>query len=234
MNRQRASLLAAVAVLAVAGTVAATRLPDPAGAPRPAAAPASTSATPVRVVVPGRPGESSTVTDSDHVRAPDGSTYNTLDATFVRMMVPHHAQAVTMADLAPGRAADPRVAAFAERIRAAQAPEIVRLRAWLQARGLNADAAGHAHATMAGMQDDSAMAALAAARGADFDRRFVTMMTAHHAGALQMTDDVLAGGTDQEIAELANEMAVEQGGEIRRLADLGLTRRKRVAASPAG
>jgi uncharacterized protein (DUF305 family) len=224
MNRQRALLLVAVAALAVAGTVAATRLPDTTGAPRQAAAPASASAAPVRVVVPGRPGESSTVTDSDHVRAPDGSTYNTLDATFVRMMVPHHAQAVAMAELAPGRAADPRVAAFAERIRAAQAPEILRLRAWLQARGLSAQEDRHEHATMPGMQDDAAMAALAAARGADFDRRFVTMMTDHHSGALRMTDDVLAGGSDQEIAELANEMAVEQSSEIRRLADLGVTR----------
>jgi uncharacterized protein (DUF305 family) len=220
MTRQRSLLLAAVAAAAVLGVVVAARLPGPADAPRPAAA--SASAAPVRVVVPGRPGESSTVTDSDHVRAPDGSTYNTLDAAFVRMMVPHHEQALAMADLAPGRAADSRVAAFAERIRAAQAPEILRLRAWLQARGLPPAENGHAHATMPGMQDDASMAALAAGRGADFDRRFVTMMTAHHRGALEMTDGVLAGGTDQEIAELANEMAVEQGSEIRRLADLGV------------
>jgi uncharacterized protein (DUF305 family) len=70
---------------------------------------------------------------------------------------------------------------------------------------------------MPGMQTPTDMAALAAARGPDFDRRFVTMMTAHHRGAVQMAGDVLNGGTDQTVAELANEMAVEQGSEIRRM-----------------
>jgi hypothetical protein len=35
-----------------------------------------------------------------------------------------------------------------------------------------------------------------------------------------MAGDVLAGGTDQQLYEFANEMAVEQGSEIRRLAQL--------------
>ncbi len=43
------------------------------------------------------------------------------------------------------------------------------------------------------------------------------MMTAPHRGAVQMAADVLNGGTDQAVAELANEMAVEQGSEIRRM-----------------
>jgi uncharacterized protein (DUF305 family) len=42
------------------------------------------------------------------------------------------------------------------------------------------------------------------------------MMTAHHRGAAQMAADVL-NGRDQAVAELANEMAVEQGSEIRRM-----------------
>jgi uncharacterized protein (DUF305 family) len=75
---------------------------------------------------------------------------------------------------------------------------------------------------MPGMQDAAALTALGAARGADFDRRFVTMMTAHHRGAVQMAGDVLAGGSDPTVAELANELAVEQGSEIRRMADLGV------------
>jgi uncharacterized protein (DUF305 family) len=70
---------------------------------------------------------------------------------------------------------------------------------------------------MPGRQTDTDMAALAAARGSDFDRRFVTMLTAHHRGAVQMAADVLNGRTDQAVAELANEMAVEQGSEIRRM-----------------
>jgi uncharacterized protein (DUF305 family) len=224
MIRQRALVLltAATAVFAAGPMLAGCTSDTPAGAP--AAGPgASSSPPPVRVVLPGRPGESAGITDSDRVRAPDGSAYNSIDVAFVQMMIAHHEQALTMAALAAGRAGDPRVAAVAQRIRAAQAPEIARLRAWLRERGLGDTDPRHDHATMPGMQDDTAMAALEAATGADFDRRFVTMMSAHHRGAVEMAGDVLGGGTDQGVSELANELAVEQGSEIRRMADLGVS-----------
>jgi uncharacterized protein (DUF305 family) len=219
MTRQRISILvAALAVLlAAAGAVIAGRSGDPGSA----AAPRASSASPVRVVVPGRPGESARVTDSDQVRAPDGSTYNSVDATFVRMMIVHHGQAITMADLAAGRAGGDGVRALAARISAAQKPEIGVLKAWLQARKLAESNPGHDHSTMPGMQSDADVAALTAARGADFDRRFVAMMTAHHEGAIQMAGDVLVGGTDQSLNEIANEMAVEQSSEIARMRQLG-------------
>ncbi len=225
MTRRRGAALLAVAVVtaaAVGGTVVAARSDDGPGRRAAAGAPMTSSppADPVRVIVPGRPGEAARVTDSRLVRAPDGSTYNGLDVTFVQMMIPHHAQALAMAELADGRARDARVGAVAQRIRAAQAPEMDRLRAWLSQRSLAETAPGHDHATMPGMQDDTAMSGLRAARGADFDRRFVTMMVAHHRGALQMARDVLGGGSDQSVSEFANELAVEQGSEIRRLADL--------------
>src|SRR5690349_1910285 len=68
----------------------------------PAAVTASTA--PVRVVLPGRPGESATVSDSDRVRAPDGSAYNTIDVAYAQMMIAHRAQAIEMAGLAGSRA----------------------------------------------------------------------------------------------------------------------------------
>jgi uncharacterized protein (DUF305 family) len=225
MTRRRGAALLAAAVAAVAavgGTVLAAHSHDAPDRRAVAGAPATSSppVAPVRVIVPGRPGESARVTDSRLVRAPDGSTYNVIDVTFVQMMIPHHAQALAMAELADGRAGDARVGAVARRIRAAQAPEMARLRAWLSERALAETAPGHDHATMPGMQDDTAMSALRAAHGADFDRRFITMMTSHHRGALQMAGDVLSGGSDQSVSEFANELAVEQGSEIRRLADL--------------
>jgi uncharacterized protein (DUF305 family) len=222
MNRQRASTLAVTAAVLIAAGITVFIVRS--GADSPAAAPASASAPPpVPVVVPGRPGESAVVTDSDRVRAPDGSTYNSIDATFVQMMIAHHRQAITMADLAPGRAANPQVSALAARISAAQKPEIDVLRGWLTDRRLPESDPAHDHATMPGMQTDAAVAALTAASGADFDRRFVAMMTAHHKGAQQMAGDVLRGGTDLLLSEMANEMAVEQGSEIRRMEQLGVS-----------
>jgi hypothetical protein len=37
-----------------------------------------------------------------------------------------------------------------------------------------------------------------------------------------MADDVRGGGTDQTLSEMANEMAVEQASEIRRMEQLGV------------
>ncbi|MFI7540028.1 DUF305 domain-containing protein [Actinoplanes sp. NPDC049599] len=220
MTRQRTLTLVTVAavLLAAGGGAWAARSGDgdPAAAPRPAVS----SAPPVRVVLPGRPGESARVTDSDQVRAPDGSTYNTIDVAFVQMMIVHHTQAVEMARLAPERAGGTGLRALAARMDAAQAPEINWLKQWLRARKLPESDPRHDHSTMPGMQTPAALAALTAARGAEFDHTFVTMMTAHHRGALRMAGDVLAGGTDQALHEVANEMAVEQGSEIRRMEQL--------------
>ncbi|GAA4598458.1 uncharacterized protein (DUF305 family) [Actinoplanes octamycinicus] len=199
-----------VVLVAVAATVVLSqRREEP-----PAAAP------PVRVVVPGRPGESAVVTDSDHLEAPDGSLYNAIDVTYAQMMIAHHAQAVEMAGLATGRAGNAGVRALAGRISAAQQPEIEVLRSWLRDRGKPENEPGHDHAGMPGMQTAAAMSTLAGARGADFDRRFVTMMIEHHRGAQQMAGDLLRGGMDQRLSEMANETAVEQGSEINRLNDL--------------
>jgi uncharacterized protein (DUF305 family) len=172
------------------------------------------------VIVPGRPGESASVRPAEEVREGGVPRYNTSDAWFVRMMIPHHTQALEMAALAGERAADPRIRAMADRIRASQTPEIQVMRAWLAARRLSPDEAGHDHGTMRGMQPPEALARLAAARGADFDRLFVTMMSAHHRGAVEMATTVLRSGQDLTIEELASSVAAEQAVEIDRMREL--------------
>ncbi|WP_328466020.1 DUF305 domain-containing protein [Actinoplanes sp. NBC_00393] len=222
MNRRRAlSLAAAAAALLAAGTIAL--LSRGTGDDQPTAAAPSPSTSKVQVLIPGRPGESARVADSDQIQAPDDTAYNAIDVAYVQMMIVHHTQAVQMADLAPGRAENPGVLGIAGRISAAQQPEIVAMRSWLRDRGQPESDPKHDHATMPGMQTEAAIAELTASKGADFDRRFVTMMTAHHEGARQMAGDVLRGGADQRLSELANETIVEQVTEIRRMADLNVT-----------
>ena len=222
MNRVRIGTIAAAAVilLGTGGSVLIARSGDDRSAAAPL--PSQSSTPPVRVIEPGRPGESAGVTDSDKVRMPDGQVYNAVDVAFVQMMIVHHQQAVQMADLAPGRAGNKQLGALADRISAAQKPEISVLRQWLTDRQLPETDPNHDHATMPGMQTDAAMASLTAAKGAEFDRKFADMMTVHHKGAQQMALDVIRGGIDQLLSEQANEMAVEQGAEIRRMEQIGL------------
>jgi uncharacterized protein (DUF305 family) len=211
--------LAVVASALVAGFLIAGGDGPGDDAARPSASPTKS---PIPVVLPGRPGESAAVVDSDDVTAPDGSVYNQLDVTFVRMMIVHHGQAVQLATLAQGRAANPQILAVAERIRGAQLPEITMMKGWLELRKLPVEdpRGGHEHASMAGMHTPEAISALAALSGAEFDRRFVEMMSAHHAGAVRMATDVLKVGKNQQIDELATSIVAEQSVEIARMREI--------------
>lgn len=192
-------------------TADATDAAGPIGSPGP-------GGTAVPVIVPGRPGEPARVTPGDQVD-PVPQRHNSMDIWFVRMMIPHHTQALQMAALAAERGANPEVRALADRVRASQVPEIQLLRGWLDDRHLDLDGppAGHDHETMPGMQSAAAMHRLTAARGEAFDRLFVEMMTSHHQGAITMATDLLRVGIDPTVHQFATSVAVEQGVEIDRM-----------------
>ncbi|WP_198950759.1 DUF305 domain-containing protein [Kineosporia sp. A_224] len=141
------------------------------------------------------------------------------DVMFAQMMIPHHEQAVEMADLAlaPAAGAGTDVTALATRIKAAQAPEIATMGGWLSAWGAEADddmGGMHHGASMPGMMSDEDMSALGDARGAAFDRMWLTMMVAHHEGALTMADDVLETTQDPQVRSLAEAVVSGQTAEI--------------------
>jgi uncharacterized protein (DUF305 family) len=174
------------------------------------------------VIAPGRPGELATIGSSDRIKAPEGDAYTPADVLFVRMMIPHHSQAIEMAALAAQRAHNPQIVAIAGRIRAAQLPEIVQFRAWLKARGLDeiGNEGSHNHTTMPGMQSPEAMRDLANTTGEQFDRMFVTMMSAHHRGAIDMAALRLRSDGDTMVERMADAIAFEQSVEITRLHDI--------------
>ncbi|WP_446218091.1 DUF305 domain-containing protein [Micromonospora sp. IBHARD004] len=144
------------------------------------------------------------------------------DVMFARMMIPHHEQAVRMAELADSRATDPEVKKLAGQIKAAQAPEIATMTGWLAAWGVPAPSASAGHGTsmpgmdhgMPGMISEADLAKLAAASGVDFDRQFLTMMIAHHEGAVTMAQEEIASGANPEAKALAQRIVTAQRGEI--------------------
>ena len=198
------------------------------------------TSTPSSVVVqPGLPGErAATLAPEDFDAAPAEGTWNQADVGFVAGMIEHHLQALEIAALAPDRAASDGVRAFAERVTAAQGPEIHALASWLEERdvvvpegaqdlggtGPRVPDAGGGHEGhregVVGMLSDAQMAALAGSSGADFDRLFLEGMIAHHQGALDMVDVVQIEGQDMYASEIAAETASGQGGEIDRMRDL--------------
>lgn len=152
---------------------------------------------------------------SDTTAAP-GARHNDADIAFVQGMVPHHTQAVQMAQLAPDRAESTQVKELATRIEQAQGPEIAQMRGFLAAWGAPDSGAmpGMNHDAMDGMMSGQQMAQLVQARGASFDDMFLQMMVQHHEGAVQMARTELGAGSSPEAKALAQRIIDAQQAEI--------------------
>lgn len=146
------------------------------------------------------------------------ASLNDADVTFAQNMIPHHQQAVAMADLAATRATDPQIKQLATQIKAAQDPEIRTLTGWLTLWGRpSAPAMGHEGMAMPGMMSEAEMTQLASAAGTEFDRMFAQMMIAHHHGAIQMAKDEQANGASTEAKALAATVERTQSAEVTQL-----------------
>lgn len=141
---------------------------------------------------------------------------NGADVMFAQMMIVHHQQAVEMAKLALANSTNPSVLALATKIQDAQAGEISQLQGWLQEWGQPLPDATHGShmMSMEGMASDSDMQKLSSLNGAEFDRMFLTLMIAHHKGAITMTNAELTDGKFAALKKLAAAMAVDQQSEI--------------------
>jgi uncharacterized protein (DUF305 family) len=134
------------------------------------------------------------------------------DIAFAQMMIPHHDQAVEMADLALERQTSPEVQALAQQIKAAQDPEIEQMTGWLTQWG--ASTSGEDHSGMAGMVSESDLEALAGLSGAAFDEKWLTLMIAHHEGALTMAQQVIGTTSEASVRTLAEAIVAGQTAEI--------------------
>ncbi len=159
-------------------------------------------------------------------------TGSATDVAFAQSMIPHHQQAVEMADLAlaPQADASPQVKQLAEQIKAAQDPEIQQMTGWLQGWGAptampgassapgmqGMDHSGHDMGGMSvsGMMTDEQMQALRAASGQEFDDMWLQMMIEHHQGAIAMAEQVKGAAGDPQVAALADQIIAAQQQEI--------------------
>lgn len=154
-----------------------------------------------------------------------GTRHNDADVAFAQMMIPHHEQAIEMSKLAATRASSADVRELAGAIEAAQDPEIQTMRGWLRSWGED-DAMGHNDGhdmsgdmsrDMPGMMSEKTMAELKQAKGAEFDRLFLTSMIAHHEGAIDMAREEKADGEFPGTLSLADAIMTTQAAEIERM-----------------
>ena len=159
-------------------------------------------------------------------QADASARFNDADVMFAQMMYPHHAQAVEMADMANGRTDNPEVLSLASAIAAAQQPEMDQMTTWLTEWGQPmpdmdrgdmgdmGDMGGMDHSSGSGMMTAQDMDALMAASGPEFDRQWLTMMIAHHTGAIEMANTEIADGSNPDALEMARTIVATQQQEI--------------------
>ncbi|WP_340559442.1 DUF305 domain-containing protein [Streptomyces sp. GSL17-111] len=83
----------------------------------------------------GSDGDGTTTNDRSPGTEQEAEQHNAADVAFAQEMIPHHRQAIEMAELAPERAGSPEVRALAAEIEEAQAPEIETMSGWLRGWG---------------------------------------------------------------------------------------------------
>lgn len=140
------------------------------------------------------------------------------DVMFAQMMIPHHEQAIELADLAlnPAASASEPVRSLATEIKANQDPEIEFMTSWLMDgdHPMVADDGMDHSSMMSGMLSLEELDELRTLTGADFDRAWIAAMIAHHEGAIEMAERVLADGSDPDITSLAESIIEAQTAEI--------------------
>lgn len=151
--------------------------------------------------------------------AASGASFNEADVEFAQGMIPHHEQAIEMAEIAldPTVGASEVVTALATRIKGEQDPEIQLMTGWLTTWGrpvqMTTDSS-HDMSSMDGMMSVEQMGMLAAAKGPDFDKIWQEMMIKHHEGAIEMAQAVKVNGSSPEALTLADQIIAAQQTEI--------------------
>lgn len=160
---------------------------------------------------------------------PEPAEPGPVDVGFVRDMVVHHSQAVTLAMIVLERATVPAVREMAGEIATTQQREAGEMTGWLQQWGLPtttaapamswmthtpAASAAAADPPMPGMATRRQVARLAVTRGRNADLMFCRLMLPHHLGGLHMINEVIARGSRPEVIALAERMRTAQQREI--------------------
>ncbi len=146
---------------------------------------------------------------------PGGS--NDADVAFATAMIPHHEQAVWMADLAEQQANDARVLRLAKEIKYAMQPEIDTMGGWLTEWGEPVPSAGESADPDPGLPSEQQLTKLEEARGLAFDRLWLRLMVAHHQDAVAMAETEVDEGEDGATKALAEDIVWAQRDEIERM-----------------
>lgn len=159
-----------------------------------------------------------------------------VDQHFIEMMIPHHQDAIAMADIALIRGKRPEVKKIAQAIKKEQTREIQEMRTWYKQwfskevpphsmtdMGMMGDHHNQGQGTGSGMMGQGMMGQGmmsmktdldALKKAPDFDKEFVRQMIPHHQMAVMMAKMASERASHPEIRTLAQSIITSQSAEI--------------------
>jgi uncharacterized protein (DUF305 family) len=149
------------------------------------------------------------------------SMRNAVDPHFIEQMIPHHDDAILMADLALTKATHPEIKELAQDIKRTQSEEISQMRTWYKTwygKDVPDVFSGTRHGMGSGMMhmgmmgDATDIERLKTA--ADFDQAFIEEMIPHHQMAVMMAQMLAATTNRPEMKQLAQNIIDAQTHEI--------------------
>ena len=149
-------------------------------------------------------------TDDGKSGASDTMKLSDADFTFLMMMVPHHEQSIQMSELALTNTDSEEVLLTAKSIRKLQNLEIQKMKAWLAEAGKPTTS----HMMMSGMLTEQQMIDLRAARGKDFDMKYLSGMIVHHRGAIAEAQYEMEHGSNSKVKAMAAAIVISQTAEV--------------------
>ena len=188
----------------------------------------SVSVSEVPILQPGAPGNPTRELDAETAVNIANSSYTVADVEFMKDMIIHHHQALLMSRLAIPSTNNQEILDLAGRIDVSQEDEISFMQDWLQEReeqvpDPTTEHSEHTHHTMIGMATTEQMTQLAESKSTDFDQLFLSLMIAHHDGAIKMVEELRdkPGSTyDPILNEFASDITNDQAVEIERMNSL--------------
>jgi uncharacterized protein (DUF305 family) len=159
--------------------------------------------------------------------AASSSTHNAQDVSFAQGMAMHHQQAIEMADMVLDKqGVNSKVTTLATQIKNEQKPEIEQMNGWLKSWGeqtMSGSTSGMDHdmgSMGGGMMSEDDMNALKKASGDTASSLFLTQMTTHHKGAIEMAQTEVSKGKNPDAVALAKKIISDQTTQITQMQDL--------------
>ncbi len=147
------------------------------------------------------------------------------EQAFLQGMVPHHMDAIQMAEMAQDRATKPQIRKLAKAIVKGQGDEVEKMNSiygrLFDGVALKGNEMAHERLGLspkeAGMDMSGPQMMDELMNATRFDREFIDMMIPHHQGAIRMARAVLRSSRDPELRQLAQDIVSAQSREIQEM-----------------